>query len=264
VLLFPFVFLALAAYDWKRRATSRRDAVIASCAALAVFGALLLPWSLRNMAVTDGQFKGISSNGPAEFLRGYVNAQPKYYLLRQDFGGTGTGEKWDPEANVFEEKLLKPYGLTFYWATLGGGETSPPHPADVADARLEVEKDRVESIEVKRRVLSDPAAFLGKVGVQLFTFWYIVETRAKSIFVGAVAALVLILAAAGVLRARREGHLVWPVVATILYFNVIYALFLAFARYSMPLFPTLVVLAAGGLTSLAERLRVGLEAYKSM
>jgi hypothetical protein len=37
----------------------------------------------------------------------------------------------------------------------------------------------------------------------------------------------------------------------VLYFNAIYAVFLAFARYSMPLFPTLTILAAGGLATVA-------------
>lgn len=252
VLLYPFAFLAVAAWRWKVGRRLRQGALAGSIA-LASFGAVLAPWSVRNWAVTGGEFKGISSNGPGEFLRGYVNAQPKYYLLRQDFGGTGPGEKWDPEANTFEERLLKPYGVPFYWAVLGSDETSPPHPA-VSDAILEVEKDRVETMEAKRRVLRHPLAFLGKFAVQLFTFWYVVETRKKSAIVGVLAAVVLVLATLGVVRARRQGETVWPVVAVILYFNVIYAVFLAFARYSMPLFPTLVVLASGGLTELAERM----------
>jgi 4-amino-4-deoxy-L-arabinose transferase-like glycosyltransferase len=263
-LLYPFVFLASAALYWKATGTQRRPAIVGSCAALACFVALLLPWSIRNMAVTHGQFKGISSNGPGEFLRGYVNAQPKYYLLRQDFGGPGNGEKWDPEANLFEENLLRPYGIPFYWSS-GSNDTVPPHPAGVADAMLEVEKDRVETIEVKRRVLHDPSGFVQKFFVQLFMFWYVVETRTRALFVGSVALVTLVLCGFGLLHARRSGTMVWPVVMVLAYFNVIYAVFLAFARYSMPLFPTLVVLAAGGLMSLGERLpkRVRLAGLRS-
>jgi 4-amino-4-deoxy-L-arabinose transferase-like glycosyltransferase len=255
-LLYPFVFLPLALWYWRRTRVLDRRAVVASAVAVACFGLLLVPWSLRNMAVTGGQFKGVSSNGPGEFLRGYVNAQPKYFLLRQDFGGGAPGEKWDPEANDFEEKLLRPHGIPFFRSGkyFNGTTTwTPPMPEGVSSAMLEVEKDRVEGAEMKRRLLQEPGAFVYKFGVQLASFWYIVETRKKSMMVGSIALIMLALAALGVRRAARSGKLVWPVVVVVLYFNAIYAAFLAFARYSMPLFPTITILAAGGLSWLFER-----------
>ncbi|MEI9941333.1 MAG: glycosyltransferase family 39 protein [Pseudomonadota bacterium] len=258
VLVYPAVFLLAAAWYWRRSRTLNREAITASVVAIACFGALLLPWTIRNISVTDGKFKGISSNGPGEFLRGYINAQPKYYLLRQNFGGGDPGEKWDPEANAYEEQLLKPHGIAFYRPQRDPvtGETTltPPPPKGVTSAQLEVEKDRVEGAEVKRRVLGAPFEFAAKFLAQFGMFWYIVETRSKSLLVGGVALVVLILSLVGVLRARREGVLVWPVVFTLVYFNVIYAAILAFARYSMPLFPTLTVLAAGGVAALVAPL----------
>ena len=255
VLLFPIVFVALAGLYWWRSKALDRRAIVASVVALACFGALLVPWSLRNSAITDGKFKGISSNGPGEFLRGYVNAQPKYFLLRQDFGGGGPGEKWDPEANNFEEDFLRPYGIPFYRSgkdAAGNTVMIPPPPPGMISADLELEKDRVEGAEVKRRVLHEPGAFLYKFTAQFASFWYVVETRKKSLIVGSIALLVLAFAGLGVWRARRERALVWPVVIVIVYFNAIYAAFLAFARYSMPLYPTLTVLAAGGAVTLFE------------
>jgi hypothetical protein len=228
---------------------------VASLATLGCFGALLMPWSLRNSAITGGQFRGISSNGPGEFLRGYVNAQPKYFLLRQDFGGGGPGEKWDPEANTYEEDFLRPYGIPFYRSgkdSAGNTIMIPTPPAGMISAQLELEKDRVEGAEVTRRVLHEPGAFLYKFTAQFASFWYVVETRKKSLIVGSIALIVLGFAGLGVWRARRERTLVWPVVAVILYFNAIYAAFLAFARYSMPLYPTLTVLASGGAVTLFE------------
>jgi len=257
VLLFPFLFLPLAIGYWWRERVLNRNAVIAAASALVCFGLLLVPWTVRNIIVTNGQFKSISSNGPGEFLRGYVNAQPKYFLLRQDFGGGGPGEKWDPEANDYEEKLLKPYGMPFYRSgkdSAGNAVTFPPQPPGVPGAQLELEKDRIESAEMKRRILQEPGGFLYKFTVQLASFWYIVETRKKSLMVGAVALVVLSLAGFGAWRAHLKQATVWPVLAVIAYFNAIYAAFLAFARYSMPLFPTLTVLAAGGLLSILEPL----------
>ncbi|HEX2674801.1 MAG TPA: glycosyltransferase family 39 protein [Polyangiaceae bacterium] len=249
VLLFPVLFVPLACLYWWRSGALDRRAIVASGVALACFGALLVPWSLRNSAITGGQFRGISSNGPGEFLRGYVNAQPKYFLLRQDFGGGGPGEKWDPEANTFEEDFLRPYGIPFYRSgkdAAGNTVMIPTPPPSMISAQLELEKDRVEGAEVKRRVLHEPGAFLYKFAAQYASFWYVVETRKKSLIVGSIALIVLCFSGLGLWRARRERTLVWPVVSVVVYFNAIYAAFLAFARYSMPLYPTLTVLAAGG------------------
>jgi 4-amino-4-deoxy-L-arabinose transferase-like glycosyltransferase len=250
VQLYPIVFLAAACWHWKRTGALRREAIVSSVVALACFAALLLPWSLRNMAVTGGQFKGISSNAPGEFLRGYVNAQPKYFLLQQDFGGVTPGEKWDPEANAFEEKLLEPYGLPFFWAVRqadGRVTLAPGIEPGTTSAMLEVRKDQIETAEAKRRLLADPLAFARKFVVQSATFWYIVETRTRSVIVGGIALVVLLLGALGAVRAHREGTLIWPVLLVVVYFNAIYAAVLAMARYSMPLFPMLSVIAAGGL-----------------
>jgi 4-amino-4-deoxy-L-arabinose transferase-like glycosyltransferase len=258
VLLFPFGFVALVwLFSWQR-ARPTREQLLAVVTLFAVFGVLLLPWSIRNMVVTNGELKGISSNAPAEFLRGYINVQPKYYLLRQDFGGGDpTKEQWDPEANAYEDQLLRAHGSVFYRDARDpeGHRTLFPTPAPGrTSADLELERDRIESQEMKRKVLAEPGAFLAKFGIQLFTFWYIVETRIKSLIVGAIALVVLALAGVGYASASRRGEIVWPIAAVVLYFNAIYAVFLAFARYSMPLFPTLTILVAGGLAALAAPL----------
>lgn len=256
VMLYPFVLLPLAYLRWRKTRTPVKEWGIAGAVALTTFAVLLVPWSVRNMEVTHGDFKGISSNGPGEFLRGYVNAQPKYYLLRQNFGGSEPNtEKWDPEANQYEDGLLRAHGLPFFRCGGMDGKyfCDPPIPDGVSVASLEVQKDKIESAEMKRRVLHDPLEFVGKFAVQLLTFWYIVETRSKSVAVGTIAAVTLILAALGARSASRAGVVVWPAVTVLAYMNAIYAAFLAFARYSMPLFPTLVVFAAGGLAWLYER-----------
>jgi 4-amino-4-deoxy-L-arabinose transferase-like glycosyltransferase len=267
VLLYPFGFVMLVwLFSW-RRARPTREQLLAVVTLFGVFGALLLPWSIRNTLVTHGEFKGISSNAPGEFLRGYILVQPKYYLLRQDFGGDNpTEEQWDPEANAYEERLLRAHGSAFYKDSRdsAGHRIIVPTPAPGrTGADLELERDRIESLEMKRKMLAEPGAFLFKFWVQLFTFWYIVETRAKSLFVGAMALVVLALAAVGYAHASRRGETVWPIAAVILYFNAIYAVFLAFARYSMPLFPTLTILVAGGLAALGAPLLRPLQARAS-
>lgn len=254
-LLYPLLFLPFA-FWYAGAKTDRKKHLTASVTALVCFGTLLLPWSLRNAYLTSGEFFGISSNAPGEFLRGYINAQPKYFLLRQDFGGTDPHtEKWDPEANAYEERLLSAHGVPFYRTVrndAGKMVLSPPPPPGVTPVMLELEKDRLEGAEMKRKLFSEPFGFLRKFTIQLFTFWYIVETRTKSLLVGSIAAVVLGFSFVGCIRAFRQNALVWPVVAVLIYFNVIYAAFLAFARYSMPLYPTLAILAAGGIMTLFD------------
>jgi 4-amino-4-deoxy-L-arabinose transferase-like glycosyltransferase len=264
---YPVLFLLLAWWHWRGRrvqplagahAFLTRARVAGSCAALLCFALPLLPWTIRNLAVTNGQFMGISSNGPGEFLRGYVNAQPKYYLLRQNFGGPNTGmQTWDPEANAYEARLLAQHGVPFYRVNddyAGHTTVTPPLPKGMTTALIEAQKDRIEGAEMKRLILHQPAGFVRKFVVQLATFWYIVETRTKSLLTSAIALVVLALAAVGMRRARRQGAATWPLVAIVVYLNIVYAANLAFARYSMPLYPTLLVLSAGGLASLAPRL----------
>jgi 4-amino-4-deoxy-L-arabinose transferase-like glycosyltransferase len=255
-LFYPFLFLLLAWWHWRTMQARQpgsptplfsRARLVASCATVLCLVLPLLPWAIRNLAVTDGQFKGISSNAPGEFLRGYVGVQPKYFLLREDFGA------WDPEANAYEENLLRQHGAVLYRfnsPSAGTMTVVPPIPAGVTSATLDVQKDRIETAEVKRRLLHEPVDFLRKFLIQLATFWYVVEGRTKSLFVGAVALVVLVLATLGVVRARRQGIVTWPVVAILVYNNLIYAIILASARYSMPLYPTLLVLAANGLIAL--------------
>jgi len=126
-------------------------------------------------------------------------------------------------------------------------------PDQPTSAQLEVQKDRIEGAEMKHRLLHAPGDFLRKFFIQLVTFWYIVETPMKSLLVGAIALIVLGLALLGLRYERRQEVITWPIVALVVYLNVVYAVSLAFARYSMPLYPTLLVLSAAGIASLIPR-----------
>jgi 4-amino-4-deoxy-L-arabinose transferase-like glycosyltransferase len=255
-LLYPAVFLPLAFWQWRLRRVPYGSAAAATLSAVACFVVLLAPWMIRNHVVTNGQFKGISGNAPGEFLRGYINAQSKYFLLRQDFGGSGPGEKWDPEANAWEGAFLASHGLPFYQYTRHADRSLtmvPTPPPGYTSALFEVEKDRIEGAEMKRRLLHEPAGFLRKFAIQTATFWYIVETRSRSLLVGGIALGVLLLSALGARRAYVQGAIIWPILLVVVYFNAMYAAFLAMARYSMPLFPTLSVAAAGGIVWLVSR-----------
>ncbi|MCS6776221.1 MAG: glycosyltransferase family 39 protein [Chloroherpetonaceae bacterium] len=259
-LLYPFVFAALLAVRWWRTRKTAASAdttsqdrtrphpLAAAGVALAVYALCLAPWCIRNYIVSGGQFKSISTNGPGEFLRGYVMAQPKYVFLQKDFGGHESDMIWDVEANLVEDAILRRYGLSMFSQERRGpnGEPLPLEPR----IDNEVRKDRAEAAEVKRLLREEPAGFVRKFAMQFFSFWYVVETRKKSLIVGAIALIYLSLAIFGCVRARRAGIDTAPVYSVVLYFNVIYAAILAFARYSMPVYPTLIALTAIGLAQL--------------
>lgn len=233
--LFPYPLIALI---WYRNKRERKPILFAGpIACVAMVLVLCLPWMARNYVVSNGQFTGISSNASGEFLRGYVNAQSKYFLLRDKFQGN-----WDWEANQYEVGILRRFGIPFFTYKNGkivGGMKESIHN--------EVRKEKAENIVAKNDVLHHPLIFLRKFIIQLFTFWYVVETPAKSLLVGFFAILAIAGAIRGVLIARSNGVDVTPLVAVVLYFNIIYAAILAFARYSMPLYPILITLAANGI-----------------
>lgn len=149
---------------------------------------------------------------------------------------------------MVEDALLRQHGMSMFSQEQFGPNGEPRQ----LEARLDIElrKDKIESAEVKRRLKEDPAGFVKKFALQFLSYWYVVETRKKSLLIGAIALLYLGFAGLGWFRARRTGIDTSPIVSVVLYFNVIYAAILAFARYSMPVYPTLVVLTAYGLAQL--------------
>jgi len=202
---------------------------IPSLAAMALaMCVVILPWTARNYQVS-GQFVLISTNAGGEFLRGYVFAQPKYFLLQQRPYVDG-----ELEANQMEIDLFAAQGLVW--------------------EKDEAETERVLNKAAKEKFLAEPGAFVRKFFIQIFTFWYELTSRTNSAVVGGMALVAWILALFGWRRARSEQRPFWPLLQPILTLNVLCAVLLALGRYSAPTIPTLMVLATFGLFTLMERL----------
>lgn len=227
-----------------------RQKLIPLAVAIFSFVLCLAPWLIRNYTISGGQFIGISSNGPGEFLRGYVLVKPEYIFLRKDFGGTNSGvSHWDWEADLYEDEILRKHGDSFFSRdSLPGGEMRPMEP----QLDRELSKERIESQEVRHRILHEPFGFLCKFCAQLFTFWYIVETRGKSLLIGFSALIMLVLAIFGWSDAKARGIDTTPVISVVIYYHILYAIILAFARYSMLVYPTLIVMSVYGVRRLAS------------
>ncbi len=218
--------------------------VLPFLAVIAVMAALIAPWMVRNHIISGGKFRGINSTAPGNFLRGYVNMQPKYWLLREVFKFNN-----DMECNLFENRLMREHGFIWFEFRDGQWHTTP------MPLEREIERDRVEAKIAKQMVREDPLRFLQKWFIQLFTFWYLVETPGRSLIVGFFALLALSTALLATADARRRSIPVAPIWAIILYTNMMYAVFISFGRFSMPLYATLLVLSGHGFCLLWDRLR---------
>ncbi len=208
--------------QWRRGKGLPLVPVIAIAAAMCV---VILPWTARNYKVTGGHFVLISTNAGGEFLRGYVFAQPKYYLLEQPPYLVG-----EQEANQMEIDLFKAQNLVW--------------------ERDEMETETVVSKAAKLKLKNEPGAFVRKAAIGVFTFWYELTTPTNSLIVGGAALLSWLLAGVGLRRARLQHRETWPLLLPIVAVNLLYAALLALGRYSAPTIPTLMVMAAWGIACL--------------
>jgi 4-amino-4-deoxy-L-arabinose transferase-like glycosyltransferase len=230
----PYPALFIVAYLWWRHSRSaERSSPLPGwrpvAALLVAMGLLILPWTYRNYTVT-GRFVPISGNASGELLRGYVFAQPRYYLLQGRAYVDG-----ENEANEMQTQLFRSQGLIW--------------------ERDEAETERVQNAAAMQKILSAPIAYLKKCFIAFFMFWYVVTSKANSLLVGGLALAGWILAFVSMYRARGKAYQFWLLILPIVSMNLIYAAVLALGRYSAPCIPSLMVLAAFGVNSLLPQRR---------
>jgi hypothetical protein len=92
-----------------------------------------------------------------------------------------------------------------------------------------------------------------KVAVGWFTFWYEMTSLRNSLVPFALAIANWILAVIGIRRAQREGRPFFALLLPILAVNALVALLIPLGRYSVPVLPTLAVLAGFGADTLLSR-----------
>jgi hypothetical protein len=127
-----------------------------------------------------------------------------------------------------------------------------------ADAGTVWEQDEVVDEKNNARVMKQmikthPLDTVRKCFVGLFTFWYEMTSLKNSLVPGTLALGAWLLAFAGLARTRAEKRPAWLLLLPIVVMNVFVATLIPLGRYSVPILPCLMVLAAFGVDTLLSR-----------
>ena len=194
----------------------------------ATMALLLAPWTYRNYQVTGGRFVLLTPGSSDSFLRGYVFTRWEFATLQKP-----PYTDAENEVNAWFQKIAHDAGTEW----------------NVDEVVDEVNNARV----AKHLILTRPLDTVRKVVVGLFTFWYEMTTLRNSLIPASLAVIGWALAIVGLRRAHREGRPSWLIWLPIVVMNVFVATLIPLGRYSVPILPCLMILAAFGVDTLLSR-----------
>jgi 4-amino-4-deoxy-L-arabinose transferase-like glycosyltransferase len=212
-----------ATFKWTRPG----GAVVAMFVSMAL---LLAPWTYRNYRVTGGRIVLLTPGSSDSFLRGYIFTRLEFATLQKE-----PYTYAENESNALFKRIAADAGTTW----------------ELDEVVDEVNNARV----VKALIREHPLDTVRKCVVGLFTFWYEMTNLKNSLVTGLMAAIGWVLAVLGIRRARREARPAWLVLLPIVVMNVFVAALIPLGRYSTPIIPCLMVLAAYGTDGVLPRSR---------
>jgi 4-amino-4-deoxy-L-arabinose transferase-like glycosyltransferase len=217
-------------YALQRKSATGVLAVVAMFATMAL---LLAPWTYRNYQVTGGRFVLITPGASDSFLRGYVFTRWEFATLQKP-----PYTDAENEVNAWFRKIAHDAGTVW-------------EADEVVD---EANNARV----AKQLIVTRPLDTARKVLVGLFTFWYEMTSLKNSLIPASLALVGWALAFVGWRRAHREGRPSWLIWLPIVVMNAFVATLIPLGRYSVPIIPCLMIMAAFGIDTLLSRRGVSL------
>jgi 4-amino-4-deoxy-L-arabinose transferase-like glycosyltransferase len=210
------------------------QSVVAPVAMFVAMAVVLAPWTYQ---VTGGRFVLLTPGASDSFLRGYIFTRWEFATLQKP-----PYVDAENESNEWFRQIAR-------------------------DAGTEWEKDEVVDEEnnarvAKRLIITQPLDTVRKVFVGLFTFWYEMTSLRNSLIPGSLALIGWGLATIGLRRANREGRPSWLIWLPIVVMNVFVAFLIPLGRYSVPILPCLMILAAFGVDTLLDRRSLGLSGFR--
>jgi 4-amino-4-deoxy-L-arabinose transferase-like glycosyltransferase len=226
ILPFLVLFGAISGIQALRRRSMRE--VVAVAVMFATMALVLAPWTYRNYQVTHGRFVLITPGASDSFLRGYVFTRWEFATLQKP-----PYTDAENEVNAWFRRIAQDAGTQW-------------EADEVVD---EANNARV----AKQLIVTRPFDTLRKVFVGLFTFWYEMTSLKNSLIPASLAVIGFGFAIIGLKRAHREGRPSWLLWLPILVMNVFVAVLIPLGRYSVPILPCLMILAAFGIDTLLSR-----------
>lgn len=210
-ILLPFSFVAGAVLLLGKG----KDALPAAATMIITCLLLVLPWTVRNY-MESGYFV------PVHTSLGLNRVQ-----------GDAIGMTWS--RIPFSTLALWQVGKARIDSILEGTGATPIDPRG----------DRILAASSLRLSMGDPGFALKRTAVNLLTFCYMSESRAKSIFLACIQFPLFLCALVGAYRLWKRAPLSRIGTVLLIYFFVVHAFVVGWARYSVPIVPLALVLAFG-------------------
>ena len=226
--LLPFVVLFAGIELWRSVRPLNRGRVYAVAAVFATMAVLIAPWSYRNYRVTDGKFMGLTPGTSDSFLRGYIFTRLEFATLQKPPYTFA-----ENESNAWFRSIARNAGTV--WEL-----------DEVAD-----EKNNARV--AKQMIFEHPIDTIRKCVVGLFTFWYEMTSLKNSLVPAVLALGAWAFAWVGWKRSREEAIESWLLLLPIVVMNVFVAMLIPLGRYSVPILPCLMLLAAFGIDTVLSR-----------